>query len=82
MYNSSVHTCQIMSLIIQDLWIVQIIALLEFVKRVIKAYIDFSEVLQIGNSIDYKHFANTASSLETKYSTIHIIVCDLNLKKM
>ena len=43
MYNLSVQTFQIRSLITQDLWIVQIIAFLEFVKRVyiVKAKIDF-----------------------------------------
>ena len=41
MYNLSVQTFQIRSLITQDLWIVQIIALLEFDKRVVKAKIDF-----------------------------------------
>ena len=41
MYNLSDQTFQIMSLITHDLWIVQIIALLEFVKRVVKAKIDF-----------------------------------------
>ena len=41
MYNLSVQTFQIMSLITQDLWIVQIIELLEFVKRVVKVKIDF-----------------------------------------
>ena len=34
MYNLSDQTFQIMSLITHDLWIVQIIAFLEFVKRV------------------------------------------------
>ena len=42
MYNLFVKTFQIMSLITQDLWIVQLIAFLEFVKRVVKATIDFS----------------------------------------
>ena len=41
MYNLSVQTFQIRSLITQDLWIVQIIAFLEFDKRVVKAKIDF-----------------------------------------
>ena len=41
MYNLSVQTFQIRSLIIQDLWIVQRIAFLEFDKRVVKAKIDF-----------------------------------------
>ena len=41
MYNLSDQTFQIMSLITHDLWIVQIIAFLEFVKRVVKAKIDF-----------------------------------------
>ena len=36
MYNLSVQTFQIRSLITQDLWIVQIIAFLEFDKRVVK----------------------------------------------
>ena len=40
MYNLSVKAFQILSLITQDLWIVQIIAFLEFVKRVVKAKID------------------------------------------
>ena len=38
MYNLSVQTFQIMFLIIQDLWIVQIIAFLEIAKRVVKGY--------------------------------------------
>ena len=41
MYNLSVQTFQIRYLITQDLWIVQIIAFLEFDKRVVKAKIDF-----------------------------------------
>ena len=41
MYNLSFHTFKVMSQITQDLWIVQIIALLEFVKPVVKAKIDF-----------------------------------------
>ena len=41
MYNLSVQTFQIMSLITQDLWIVQIIAFLEFLMRVVKSKIDF-----------------------------------------
>ena len=41
MYNLSVQTFQIRSLITQDLWIVQIIAFIEFDKRVVKAKIDF-----------------------------------------
>ena len=41
MNNLSVQTFQIRSLITQDLWIVQIIAFLEFDKRVVKAKIDF-----------------------------------------
>ena len=41
MYNLIVHIFQIMSLITQDFWIVQIIAFLEFVKRVVKAKLDF-----------------------------------------
>ena len=41
MYNLSVHTFRITFLITQDLWIVQIITLFEFVKRVVKAKIDF-----------------------------------------
>ena len=41
MYNLSVQTFQIMSLITQDIWIVQIIAFLEFVKCVVKAKLDF-----------------------------------------
>ena len=41
MYSLSVQTFQIRSLITQDLWIVQIIAFLEFHKRVVKAKIDF-----------------------------------------
>ena len=41
MYNLSVQIFQIRSLITQDLWIVQITAFLEFVKRVVKAKIDF-----------------------------------------
>ena len=42
MYNLSVQTFQIMSVITQDLWIVQIIAFLEFDKRLVKkAKIDF-----------------------------------------
>ena len=41
MYNLSVQAFQIRSLITQDLWIVQIIAFLEFDKRVVKAKIDF-----------------------------------------
>ena len=41
MYNLSVYAFQIMSLITQELWIVQIIAFLEFVKRVVKATFDF-----------------------------------------
>ena len=41
MYNLSVQTFQIMSLITQDLWIVQIIAFLEIAKRLVKAKIDF-----------------------------------------
>ena len=41
MYNLSDQTFQIMSLITHDLWIVQIIAFLEFAKRVVKAKIDF-----------------------------------------
>ena len=40
MNNLSVQTFQIRSLITQDLWIVQIIAFLEFDKRVVKAKID------------------------------------------
>ena len=39
MYNLSVQTFQIRSLITQDLWIMQIIAFLEYVKRVVKAKI-------------------------------------------
>ena len=41
MYNLSVQVFQIRSLITLDLWIVQIIAFLEFDKRVIKAKIEF-----------------------------------------
>ena len=41
MCNMSVQTFQIRSLITQDLWIVQIIGFLEFVKGVVKAKIDF-----------------------------------------
>ena len=41
MYNLSVQTFQIRSLITQDTWIVQIIAFLSFVNRVVKAKIDF-----------------------------------------
>ena len=41
MYNLSVQTFQIRSLITQDFWIVQIKAFLDFVKRVVKAKIDF-----------------------------------------
>ena len=41
MNNLSVQTIQIVSLINQDLWIVHIIAFLEFVKCVVKAKIDF-----------------------------------------
>ena len=40
MYNLSVQTFQIRSLITQDLWIVQIIAFLKFDKRVVKAKIE------------------------------------------
>ena len=60
----------------------QIIAFLEFVKRVVKAKIDFlisASKLEI--LFKYKHFAGTASSLETKYFTIHIIVCNSKLRK-
>ena len=41
MNNLSVQTFQIRSLITQDLWTVQIIAFLEFDKRVVKAKVDF-----------------------------------------
>ena len=81
MYNLSSYTFQIMPLITQDLWIVQIIAFLEFVNRVVKTKIDFLKCLKIRNIIQHKHFASTASLLETKYFTIHIIVCNLKLKK-
>ena len=37
----SVLTFQIKFLITQDLWVVQVIAFLEFVKRIVKAKIDF-----------------------------------------
>ena len=41
MYTLSFQTFQIMSLITLDLWIVQIIGFLEFLKRIVKAKIDF-----------------------------------------
>ena len=41
MYNLSVQTFQIRSLITQDLWIVQITAFLEIAQHVVKAKIDF-----------------------------------------
>ena len=41
MYNLSVQAFQIMSLMTQDIWIVQIIKFLEITKRVVKAKIDF-----------------------------------------
>ena len=40
-YNLSVHDFQTFSLIIQDFWIVQIMALLEIDKRLVNAKIDF-----------------------------------------
>ena len=36
---------------------------------------------QIQNIIQHKHFAGTALSLETKYFTIHIFVCNSKLRK-
>ena len=56
MYILSVQTLQIMSLRTQDLWIVQIIAFLEFVKRVVKAKIDSHKSFKIRNGIQHKHF--------------------------
>ena len=41
MYNLTVRTFQIMSLISQDLWIVEIIAFLQIAQHVVKAKIDF-----------------------------------------
>ena len=58
MYNLSVQTFQIMSLITQDLWTVQIIAFLEFVKRVVKAKIDF-----LISALKLKILLNTNNSL-------------------
>ena len=81
MYNLSVQTFRIRSLITQDFWIVQIMAFLEFDKREVKAKIDFLISASKLEMLFNKHFAGTASSLETKYFTIHIIVCNSKLRE-
>ena len=76
MYKLSVQTFQIRYSItihsipiIQDLWVVQIIAFLEFDTRIVKAKIDLlisTSKLEILFNTNIS-LAGTASSLETKY---------------
>ena len=71
MYNLSVQTFKIVSLIAQDLWIVQIIA---FVKREVKARNGF---LISASKLEILFKTNIfASSFEAQYFTIHITVWD------
>ena len=82
MYNLSVQTFQIRSLITQDLWIVQIIAFLEFDKRVVKAKIDF---LISASKLEILFNTNISLALLRRLRPntfrIHIIVFNSKLRK-
>ena len=76
MNNLSVQTFQIRSLITQDLWIVQIIAFLEFDKRVVKAKIDF---LISASKLEILFNTNISLALLRRLSTGRLIETIMNM---
>ena len=76
------YNFQIMSLINQDLWIVQIIPFF-LISQSCSEREDWlsHQCFKIRNIIQHIHFAGTASPLEIKYFTIRIIVCNSKLRE-